>query len=114
MVSALWSGAWSRCEPGALLRDLAVPLAGGMPGGFTFMSSSGGGLPGGMMGGFPGMMGGMGGGGAGAKRRGPQKAEPIKRQLLLTLEDLYNGVLKKIKITRQRMSGTGGGPQTEE
>jgi hypothetical protein len=73
-------------------------------------------MPGGMggmggMGGFPGMPGGMG---AGSKRRGPQKAEPVKRQLLLTLEDLYTGALKRIKITRQRLSGSGGGPHTEE
>lgn len=69
---------------------------GGMPG----MGGMGGmgGMPGmGGMGGMPGMggMGGRGGGGA-----GPQA--PIKRQIALSLEDLYTGVTKRVKVTRQR------------
>ena len=93
------------------------PGGGGMPGGFTFIS---GGMPG-MMGGGggmpPGMMGGMGmppGMGGGGGRRGPQKAEPIKRSLLLTLEELFAGTIKRIKITRQRLDPGGGNAARSE
>lgn len=55
---------------------------GGMPG------MAGGGMP---MGGMGGGMGGMHPGMAGGARRGPQKAEPIKRPLQCTLEELYTG-----------------------
>jgi DnaJ-class molecular chaperone len=79
---------------------------GGMGGGFPGM---GGGLGG--MSGFPGMgdMGSMGGMGApaGGRKRAPSKAEPIKRQLLVSLEELYKGCVKKVKITRQRLNADG-------
>lgn len=60
---------------------------GNMPGGFRAFS-----------GGMPGGMGGVGG--------GPRKGETVKRQLLLSLEDLYNGCTKKIKVTRKRAGGS--------
>eukprot|EP00741_Cyanophora_paradoxa_P018984 tig00021108_g18327.t1 len=84
--------------------------AGGMPGGFSFM----GGMPGGMggmpggMGGMPGMggMGGMPGMGAGM-RRGARKGPTVERELFCTLEELFTGSLKKLKITRNRMAADG-------
>lgn len=98
-----------------------------MPPGFTFVSGGmpgmmGGGMMGGMPGMAPGMMGGMGmpqgasAAAGAARRRGPQKAEPVKRTLLLTLEELFAGTLKRIKITRQRLDagGGGGGVHAEE
>lgn len=57
-----------------------------------------------MMGG--GGMGGMGGAG-GPRSRGPKKNPPIKHNLPLTLEDLYTGVTKKMKITRTRTDESG-------
>lgn len=82
----------------------SVMGGGGMPGGMFF----GGGMPGGMGGGFAGPMGGMGGMPPGmGTRGGPTKGEPIKRALQCSLEELYSGVTKKVKITRQR----GGRPE---
>ena len=88
--------------------------SGGGPGGPRTRSSMGGmgGFPG-MQGGFPGMGGadggmpGMGGGGRRSMPQGhppgpPQKAPAIQRPLLVTLEDLYTGTTKRLKITRQR------------
>lgn len=79
----------------------------GGPGGMGGM----GGMPGmGAMGGMPGMgagsagMGGMGGMGG---RRGPAQAEPIQRSLAVSLEELFTGTTKRIKVTRKR----GGRPE---
>jgi DnaJ family protein B protein 4 len=72
-----------------------------------------------MMGGPGGLGGaafhGMGGGGIGAgggQQR--QKQEPIKRQLNCTLEELYTGTTKKVKITRQRLTADGKSTRSEE
>ncbi|KAJ3100285.1 hypothetical protein HDU97_002376 [Phlyctochytrium planicorne] len=78
--------------------------AGGMPGGF----------PGGFhdFGGFGGGMGGMGGmGGAGPSPR----SQTIKRPLPVTLEDLYTGCTKKLKIKKKLIdSQTGVAVPTEK
>lgn len=54
-------------------------------------------------------MGGMGGTGGFGQRnnRAPQKAPPIKHKLRLTLEELYSGCTKKMKITRNRVDDRG-------
>lgn len=48
-------------------------------------------------------MGGMGGMGG-----GPRKAPPIKRELLCSLEDLFTGCTKKMKVTRTIVDGSTG------
>ncbi len=63
------------------------------------------------LGGLGGLFGGMGGGrgahgfggmGGGVKRaREPRKDPPVTRELPLTLEEMYNGCTKKLKITRK-------------
>jgi len=58
------------------------------------------------MGGFPGM-GGMGGGRQHQHQRGPQQPAPIKHKLPLTLEELYTGCTKKMRITRNRLNSSG-------
>lgn len=50
-------------------------------------------------GGMPGM--------SGMGRRPPQKAAPVKHLLHVSLEDLYKGVTKKMRITRQRADASG-------
>lgn len=55
---------------------------GGMPGGF-------GGFGGGMPGGFP--------------QQQQSKSAPAQRPVKITLEEMFNGVTKKIKVTRQRI-----------
>lgn len=80
-----------------------------MPGGM-------GGMPGGMgggMGGMPGMMGGMGGM-PGGMSRGPRQDPPIEYPLNCTLEDLYKGTSKKMRISRNVMEPTGGTSRVEE
>ena len=86
--------------------------AGGMGG----MGGGGHGFPGGM----PGMPDGMGGhgfpGGGGQNGRGggfgaPPAREPIKRQLLCSLEELHAGCVKRVKVTRQRIVGRSTQPQ---
>lgn len=69
----------------------------GMPGGFGGMGGAGG-----MPGGFGGMGGGMGGG------RSARRPEPdtVTMPLAVSLEDLYNGAVKKLKINRKNASGT--------
>lgn len=54
------------------------------------------------------MFGGMGGMGGGQKRKpqGPQKGETVKYPLNATLEDLYNGAERKVRVTRTRNCGT--------
>ena len=63
----------------------------------------------------------MGGGGMGGmppqmqqQQRGPVKAEPIKRSLACTLEELYTGATKKVKVTRQRLAPDGKSARNEE
>ncbi|KAG2429150.1 hypothetical protein HYH02_014185 [Chlamydomonas schloesseri] len=73
-------------------------------GGFPFGAFGG-------MGGFPGGMGGMGGMPGMGQRRpsGPVKAKAIEHKLNLTLEELYAGTTKKMKINRK----VKGKPQEE-
>ncbi len=69
-----------------------------------------------------GLRGGMGGGdpfdifdiltgGRGRRQepKGPMKTETIKQYLEVTLEELYNGATKKIRVKRKRLCGTCGG-----
>lgn len=63
-------------------------------GGSSFMSSD-------MGGGFPGMGGGFGG----SSRRAPTKPAPVSRNVPVSLEDLYKGTSKKLKITRSLRNG---------
>ena len=74
-------------------------MHGGMPGGFAGM------FGGGMPGGFPGAA--AAGGGAGGRRRGPAQDRPVVTELPISLEDLYKGVTKKLKITRTVHSTDG-------
>merc|ERR1711998_364026 len=43
----------------------------------------------------------MFGGGGGRRQRGPKQGESVQRPLPVTLENLYSGVTKKLKIQRQ-------------
>ncbi|KAI9316418.1 hypothetical protein BX666DRAFT_1859513 [Dichotomocladium elegans] len=73
--------------------DFPSAAAGGMPGGFSF-----GGMP-------------RGGGGAGRGFRTQQQAQKppaIKRPLAISLEDLYKGVTKRLKVTRKIRDGATG------
>lgn len=73
-------------------------------------------MPGGMgggMGGMPGMMGGMPGG-MGGMSRGPRKDPPIEYPLNCTLEELYKGTSKKMKISRNVMDASRGTSRVEE
>ena len=80
-------------------------MGGGMGGGHPF-----GGM-GGMPGGFGGMGGdfgrnGMGGMGGGPSRQQPRKkADPIEQVLKLTLEEMFYGVTKNLKLTRTVIRG---------
>ena len=51
--------------------------------------------------GYPGMFGSGGGGGA------PVKAAPIERKLPCSLEELYKGTTKKMKISREIADASG-------
>eukprot|EP00878_Enallax_costatus_P006617 GHUV01006935.1.p1 GENE.GHUV01006935.1~~GHUV01006935.1.p1 ORF type:complete len:225 (+),score=43.10 GHUV01006935.1:32-676(+) len=71
------------------------------------------------MGGMPGMggpFGGMGGmhGGPMGGHTGPAKDKPITKQLACTLEELYNGSVRKMKITRTLFDAQGRASKTEE
>jgi len=46
------------------------------------------------------------GGGGRKKQKGPVKGDPIQRAIPATLEDLYNGKTRKLKITRNRCCKT--------
>lgn len=80
-------------------------------GGFEdlFGGSMGGGMGGGMPGGMGGMggmgsgMGGRGGGASSARRREP---EVVDLKVPVSLEELYNGGVKKLKINRKGPSGS--------
>jgi DnaJ family protein B protein 4 len=76
---------------------------GGMPGG-GFGGGGFGGMPGGMGGGFGGM---HGHGHGGQSSRPRKKAEPIEQVLRLTLEEMYYGVQKNLKLTRTVLRGGG-------
>eukprot|EP00158_Paraphelidium_tribonemae_P006372 Partr_v1_DN27793_c1_g1_i3_m67503 putative Pfam:DnaJ_C len=85
--------------------DLAGMFGGG---GMPRMQSMPGGMGGGFMGGgMPGGFGGMGGGAPGGFGRPQSSSGPstVKRPLRVTLEDLYTGCTKKLKVTRKLMSG---------
>jgi len=70
-----------------------------------FFGGAGGGMPGGMGGGFGGM---PGHGHGGQSSRAPRKkAEPIEQVLRLTLEEMYYGVQKNLKLTRTVLRGGG-------
>ena len=69
-------------------------MGGGNDGSFSFNFGGPGGMGG--MGGMPGGMGGMGG----RRSRAPRKPEPLMIEVPLTLEQLYTGCTKKMKITR--------------
>ncbi|VAH10608.1 unnamed protein product [Triticum turgidum subsp. durum] len=87
---------------------------GGMGGGMGGMGGGGHGMPSGgirfspsMFGGGPGMFG-SGGGGA------PVKAAPIERKLPCSLEELYKGTTKKMKISREIADASGKTIPVEE
>lgn len=76
-----------------------------------------GGMPGfGGMGGLGGMFGGgFGDMGAGAgMSKGPVKGETVKTQLLCTLEELYRGCSKRLKVTRKRLNADGRSTRMDE
>lgn len=79
--------------------------------GFSSPSSFGGGGGGGMRGGsFGGVFGnGMFGPFAegGPMNQGPRKAPPIEKRLPCTLEELYKGTTKKMKISREIADASG-------
>ena len=58
--------------------------------------------------------GGMGRGGMGGGGGGKQQAEPIKRALYCSLEDLYTGATRKVKVTRQRLNPDGKSSRADE
>ncbi len=64
------------------------------------------------MGGMPGGMPGMGGGGRGSAVSRPQrKAEPVHYPLNVTLEELYSGATKKMRITSKKVVDESGRTQ---
>lgn len=75
------------------------PGGGGRGGGATFMRM------GGMGGGMEDMFGGMAGMGGGGGR--PRKDQTIVRDLRLTLEELFSGTNKTLKLTRDRRAPDG-------
>ncbi|KAM3299941.1 hypothetical protein ACQJBY_041110 [Aegilops geniculata] len=79
-------------------------MFGGMGGDRTYTQTFGGG--GGQ--GYPGMFGSGGGGGA------PVKAAPIERKLPCSLEELYKGTTKKMKISREIADASGKTIPVEE
>ncbi|CAL8468766.1 g8307 [Coccomyxa elongata] len=83
--------------------DLFGSFFGGMPGGRGggMHAGMGGMPPGGLFGGMGGMPGGMNG------RGGPRQDPPIEHQLPCTLEELYQGTTKRMKISRNVTDATG-------
>ncbi|KAI7878932.1 DnaJ-domain-containing protein [Lichtheimia hyalospora FSU 10163] len=77
---------------------------GGMPGGFSF----GGGMPRGAR------TGGRQGFGRSASPQPPQKPPAIKRPLPISLEDLYKGTTKRLKVTRKIRDGATGRPMNTD
>ncbi|KAG5458511.1 MAG: hypothetical protein BJ554DRAFT_1245 [Olpidium bornovanus] len=86
---------------------------GGMPGG---MGSGMAGDDDGGIGGFPGFASfGRGPGGGGARGGVPHSAPAaVRKSLPLTLEDLYTGTTKKLKVTRRLRGGAGQSVQAEK
>lgn len=90
-------------------RTRSSRMGGGM-GGMPGMGGMGG-MPGMGGGGMPGM-GGMGGGmpggfgGGGGQQEAPPPPGEIVKPLALSLEELYKGGTKRLKITRHMRSGT--------
>jgi DnaJ family protein B protein 4 len=82
--------------------DMFSGMGGGGRGGRSRGSRMGGGMPG-MGGGFGGMPGGFGGESASAA---PPPPGEIIRPLALTLEELYTGGTKRLKITRHMRNGS--------
>mmetsp|Transcript_98902 Transcript_98902/g.176210 ORF Transcript_98902/g.176210 Transcript_98902/m.176210 type:complete len:339 (-) Transcript_98902:353-1369(-) len=87
-----------------------------------FDDARGGGGAGGMggMGGMPGMASMFGGGGgfgmggrAGMTQR-PRKQDTVKTALKCTLEELYNGCQKRLKITRKKLNPDGRSTRLDE
>uniref|UniRef100_A0A1D1XWB9 DnaJ subfamily B member 13 n=1 Tax=Anthurium amnicola TaxID=1678845 RepID=A0A1D1XWB9_9ARAE len=62
---------------------------------------------------FGGLQGSRGGGGE-ASSNAPRKGPPIERKLVCTLEDLYKGTTKKMKISRDVVDSTGRPTSVEE
>lgn len=101
--------------------DDESPFGGGNAGMGGFPGMGGGGGPMGgmsfMMGGMPGMGGGMGGMGGmpgmGQQQqrqtvsRPAKKADPVNYDLNVSLEDLYSGVVKKMRITKKKVDAQG-------
>jgi DnaJ family protein B protein 4 len=54
------------------------------------------------------------GGGASMHHSGPRKAAPIKNKLPCSLEELYKGATKKMKISREIMDASGKTMEVEE
>lgn len=78
-------------------------MMGGMPGGMGGMPGGMGGMPGGM-GGMPGMSSRMGG----ASQQQPlKKADAIHHPLKVSLEDLYTGITKRVRITKKIADASG-------
>ena len=101
--------------------------SGGAPSGMPFGSShedfadffggmGGGSMPGGMPYGMGGMPGGMNGHthGCGGRAGRRKKDPPIERTLQCSLEELYRGSTRKMKIRRRRVDGAGVGYREEE
>ncbi|CAM0136576.1 Molecular chaperone (DnaJ superfamily) [Umbelopsis sp. WA50703] len=83
---------------------------GGMGGGMD--EDMGGGMPGGMPGGGFSSFSGFGGGrprsGFQSTRQASEKPPAIKRPLPISLEDLYTGTTKRLKVTRKIREGASG------
>ncbi|XP_064094035.1 dnaJ homolog subfamily A member 2-like isoform X1 [Macrobrachium nipponense] len=58
---------------------------------------------------FGGLFGGFGGGGMRGQRRGPRKGENTIHRLKVTLEDLYNGKISKLQLSRNTVCTACGG-----
>ncbi|KAL1923564.1 uncharacterized protein VTP21DRAFT_8544 [Calcarisporiella thermophila] len=65
---------------------------------------------GGMPGGFPGMFGAGGGARRPQASRGSSKAPSVERPLPCSLEELYKGATRRLKVTRQILDGASARP----
>lgn len=97
---------------GGMGGDPFAGLFGGGMGGGPFGGMGGmGGMPGGMPGG---MGGGPFGGPMGGHSGGPPKDKPITKHLGCTLEELFAGSTRKLKITRTIFGAGGKASRTDE
>eukprot|EP00877_Chromochloris_zofingiensis_P007956 jgi/Chrzof1/3413/Cz12g24120.t1 len=99
--------------------DIFAEFFGGGMGGMGDHDDPFGGLFGGSMFGGPfqgmgGMPGGMHGGMHGGMRRGARKDPPIEQKLPCTLEELYAGCVRKMKISRTVVDASGRGQKQDE